>query len=247
MQQFAAMMQTFQRKLCNPEVIEKDAQEMQKRLMKVMTREEIDELAESAVAGAVKDLTPVERQLIVALAQEKKGNPLYNQRQLEVEDVTARIGADFANKVILPGNDPSEQAEQSREQDLETMLLSVGHAVPVSPRDNHMIHLQELMPDAEQMGQQMMGGQIPLPALQAVLAHITEHYQQAIMQGVKKEMLTEVAQFVAKIGPHLAQLQQIEQQKQQLAQQQQAFQQQHGTTPENVVQMPPQQQQPPQQ
>lgn len=245
MQQFAAMMQTFQRKLCNPEVIEDDAKAMQKRLLKAMTREEIDELAKSQVAGTVKDLTPVERQLIVALAAEKKGNPLYNQRQLEVEDVTARISADFANKVILPGNDPSEQAEQERQQDLETILLSTGHGVPVSPRDNHMIHLQTLMPDAEQMGAQMMGGQVELPALQAVLAHVTEHYQQAIMQGVKKDVLTEVAQFVQKIGPHLAQLQQIEQQKQLLNQQQQAFQQQHGTTPENVVQMP-QPQPPPQ-
>lgn len=248
MQQFSAMIQVMQKKMCDPETIDKDAKAMQERLLKIMSRAELDELAESQVAGTVKDLTPIERQLIVALAAEKKGNPLYNQRALEMEDVTARLSADFAKRVLLPGNDPTEEAEQSRQQDIETMLLSTGHAVPVSARDNHLIHLKELMPDAEQMGAHVMQGSIPLPALQAVLAHITEHYQQAIEHGVKPEVLAEVAQFVKKIGPALAQLQQIEQQKQALAQQQAALQAQDANQPpqqqpDNVVPMP---QQPPQ-
>jgi len=250
MEQFAAMIQTFQRKLCDKETIEDDAKEMQRKLLEVMTQEEIDELAESKVAGAVKDLTPIERQLIVALAAEKKGNPLYNARELEVQDVTARLSADFANKVLLPGNDPSEQAEQSRQQDLETMALSTGHPMAVSPRDNHMIHLSELMPDAEQLAQQMMQGQFQLPVLEAVLAHITEHYNQAVQQGVKPEALKEVQQFVQKIGPHLAQLKQIEEQKAQVAQQVAALQQNQdqpvqptpgpvqSQQPDNVIPMP---------
>jgi ethanolamine ammonia-lyase large subunit len=242
MEQFSAMIQTFQRKLCDKETIEDDAKEMQRKLLEVMTQEEIDELAQSKVAGAVKDLTPIERQLIVALAAEKKGNPLYNQRELEVQDVTARLSAEFANKVLLPGNDPSEQAEQSRQQDLETMALSAGHPMPVSPRDNHMIHLSELMPDAEQLAQQMLQGQFQLPVLEAVLAHVTEHYEQAVQQGVKPEMLTEVQQFVQKIGPHLAQLKEIEAQKEQLTQQAAALQNQDQPVPptpppDNVIPM----------
>lgn len=239
MQQFSAMIQVMQQKMCDPETIDEDAKAMQERLLAIMTKEELQELAKSQVAGTVKDLTPVERQLIVALAAEKKGNPLYNQRQLEVEDVTARLSTEFAQRVILPGNDPTEEAEQSRQQDMETMLLSVGHPVPVSPRDNHLIHLKELMPDAEQLGGHLMQGNAQLPALQAVLAHVTEHYQQAIQQGVKKDVLAEVAQFVNKIGPALAQLQQIEQQKQALMQQQQGMQAQNPQQPpDNVVPMP---------
>lgn len=219
MQQFTSMIQVMQRKMCDPETVDKDAKDMQERLLRVMTREELDILAKSDVAGTVEDLTPIERQLIVAFAQEKKGNPLYNQRQLELEDCTARLGIEFANRVLLPGNDPTEQAEQERQQDLETMALSVGHSIPVSPRDNHLIHLATLMPDAEQMGAQMLQGTSQLPEMQAVLAHITEHYQQAVQQGIKPDMLKEVQQFVQKIGPALAQLQQIEQQKAALAQQ----------------------------
>jgi hypothetical protein len=236
MEQFAAMMQGFQKKLCFKDTIDKDALAMQERLMRVMTRDELDELAECSTAGTVNDLTPLERQMIVALAQEKKGNPLYNQRQLEVEDLTARISTEFATRVLLPGNDPTVQAEQSREQDLETMLLSAGHPVPVSARDNHIIHLSELMPDAEQAAAGMMQGQFQLPVLEAMLAHINEHYQQAILQGTKKETLAEVASFVKKIGPALQKLQQIEQQKQQLAQ---SAQQPPQANPQPGQQPPP--------
>jgi hypothetical protein len=243
MEQFASMMQGFQRRLCDAETMEDDAKALQERLLKVMTREELDELAKSPVAGTVNDLTPLERQMIVAIAQEKKGNALYNQRQLEVEDLTARINASFADRVLLPGNDPTVEAEQVRFQDIETMLLSHGHAVPVSARDNHLIHLTELMPDAEQLGAQMMSGQFELPVLEAVLAHVNEHYQQALLQGTKKDvpLMQEVGQFVKKIGPALQKLQQIEQQKQQLAAAGQQFDQ--NGPPTNVVNLPPPQQQ----
>lgn len=240
-EQFSAMMQGFQRKLCDPETLDQDAKDLQEQLLKVMTREEIDELAQCSTAGTVNDLTPLQRQLIVALAQEKRGNPLYNQRQLEVEDLTARLDADFAKRVLLPDNDPTVQAEQVRQQDLETMLLSHGHAVPVSARDNHVIHLSELMPDAEQMGAQMMSGQFDVHVLEAVLAHVNEHYQQAIQQGVKKEELAEVADFVKKIGPALQKLKAIEQQKAQLSQAAQQVDQ-SGAPPTNVVPLPPAQQ-----
>ena len=221
LEQFTMMVQNMQRMLCDPDTSEDDAKEMQKQLKEIMSEEEIKELSLAPVSGTVKDLTPLRRQLVVALAQEKKGNPLYNQRQLEVEDLTARMDKDFAERVLLPGEDPSEQAEQSRQQDLETMLLSSGHPVPVSPRDNHMLHLQELMPDAEQAAQHMGQGQMDTSVLEAMLAHISEHYNQALAQGVKKETLSEVKSLVDKAGEALSKLKEMDQQEQQLNQQEQ--------------------------
>jgi hypothetical protein len=215
------MVQNMQRMLCDPDTSEEDAKEMQRQLKELMSEEEIKELSLAPVSGTVKDLTPLRRQLVVALAQEKKGNPLYNQRQLEVEDLTARMDRDFAERVLLPGEDPSEQAEQSRQQDLETMLLSSGHPVPVSPRDNHLVHLQELMPDAEQAAQHMGQGQMDTSVLEAMLAHISEHYNQALAQGVKKENLAEVKSLVDKAGEALSKLKEMDQQEQLLHQQEQ--------------------------
>ncbi len=198
------MIQTMQKRICDPNTGEPDAKEAQKELLEEMSQEELDELSRCPVAETIQDLTPVQRQLLVTIAQEKKGNPLYNQRQLEVEDLTARVDTDFANRVLLPDADPTEKAEQMRMQNLELVLLSHGQAVEVSPRDNHLIHLSVIMPAAEQMGGQMMQGQFDTPALEAVLAHINEHYNAAVSTGVKRELLKEVAEFVKKIGPALA-------------------------------------------
>lgn len=222
LEQFVTMIGTMQKRLCDPDTIEQDAKDMQKDLLDVMTREELDILAQQPASGTVKDLTPFERQLIIATCTEKRGNPAYNQHQLEVEDITARAGADFAERVLLPVQDPTEQAEQMRQQDLELVLLGQGHPVPVSPRDNHLIHLSVLMPSAEQAAGQMAQGEFATGTMEAILAHITEHYNQAVQQGVKKEQLKEVADFVAKAGPTVAQLKAVDLQEQELALQHQA-------------------------
>lgn len=216
--QFTDMVQTMQRRLCDPDTAEDDAKAMQKELLLIMSREELDELAKGPVAGTVGDLTPLQRQLVVSVSQEKRGNPLYNQRALEFEDLSARLNSDFANRMLLPENDPTEEAEQNRQQMLEIVLLGHGQAVPVSPRDGHLIHLSVLMPAAEQMGGQLAQGQFSTASLEAIVAHINEHYTQALQQGVKKEKLQEVAAFLKKAGPELAKLKMIDQQAQQLSQ-----------------------------
>ena len=215
--QFTDTIQTMQKRLCDRDTMEDDAKALQKEMLEYMSQEEIDELAKQPVAESVKDLTPIQRQLTVSVAQEKRGNPLYNQRQLEVEDLSARMGADFATRVLLPDADPTEQAEQHRQQDLEIVLLSHGQPVPVSPRDNHIIHLQTLMPAAQQVAGQMVSGQFDTTTLEAMVGHINEHYAQAKQQGVKSEVLDEVGQFLSKAGAEIAKLKQLEQQNAMLA------------------------------
>lgn len=229
--QITEVFQTMQRRICDPETSEDDAKAAQKRLLKIMTREEIDEMAKRPVAGTVQDLTPLQRQLVVSISQEKRGNALYNQRQLELEDLQARMDHEFAERVLLPENDPTEEAEQQRMQKIELTLLSHGEAVPVSPRDNHLIHLTVIMPAAEQVGGQIMAGQFSTDVLESMVAHINEHYSQALQQGVKKEALTEVSTFLAKAGPEIAKLKQVDQQAQQVAQMHQQLTQQPPGAP----------------
>jgi hypothetical protein len=219
LEQFVNLVGTMQRRLCDPETVEADAKEMQKELLKHMTRPEINELCKQPVAGTVTDLTPMQRQLIVSLAAEKKGNPLYNQRQLEVEDLTARLTPDFAKRVLLPDNDPTVQAEQQRLQQMELALMQAGQNVPVSPRDNHMIHLDVLMPIAEQLAASLMQGQAETQQLEPLLTHITDHYNRAVEQGAPKEQLKPVADLVKKAGQALAQLKQLDQEAAGLAEQ----------------------------
>lgn len=235
MNQFTDMVQSMQKHLCDPDTLEDDAKAMQAELLKIMSREELDELAAQPVSETIRDLTPLQRQLAITVAQEKRGNPLYNQRQLEVEDLTARLGADFVDRVLLPDNDPTEMAEQNRQQQMEIVLLSHGEAVPVSPRDNHMIHLKVLMPAAQQLGQQITQGEFPTEILETMVSHINEHYTQALQQGARKESLADVAQFLAKAGPTLEQLKQVDAQAMQAST---ASQQLGAGVPPGQVTMP---------
>jgi hypothetical protein len=225
MVQFCDFIQQMQIKLCDSDTIEPAAKVMQKDLLQIMTREELDELANHPVAGTVKDLTPIQRQLLVSIAGEKKGNPLYNQRQLELEDLTARVSPEFAERVLLPENDPTVTAEQDRQQQLEIMLLSHGQPVPVSPRDNHLIHLNVMMPVLEQTGGQVMQGQLTTDVLEAMIAHVNDHYNAALSQGTRPKALAQVKELLDKAGEALAKLKQIDAQAAQLSQQHQQFMQ----------------------
>jgi len=209
-EQFVDVVSTMQRRICDTDTIDDDAKAAQKELLEFMTRAEIKELVEKPVAGTVRDLTPQQRQLIVAVANEKKGNPLYNARQLEVEDLTSRLGADFAKRVLLPTEDPTEEAEQTRFQNLEIVLLSSGQPVPVSARDNHLIHLKTIGPVAEQAAGQILQGQSDTAVLEAMLAHITEHTNRAQEAGAPEEELKPYLELVKKAGEAMAQLKSLD-------------------------------------
>jgi hypothetical protein len=163
----------------------------------------------------------MQRQQVVAVAAEKRGNPLYNQLQLEKEDITARLDASFAKRVLLPENDPTQEAEQLRLQQMELALILQAQAVPVSPRDGHVIHMKVLMPVAQQVAQAVMQGQSNTAVFESVIAHLTEHYTLAEQQGAPKEALAEVAGVIKKAGPVLAKLKEVDAQAQQLAAQSQ--------------------------
>lgn len=217
--QFVALIQTMQRRICDADCIDKDAKMTREKLLEKMTKEELKEIAESPVAGAIVDLTPIERQMVVALAAEKQGNPLYNQRALQVEDITARLGAEFANRVLLPVEDPTEENEQTRLQLMEITLLAMGQPVPVSPRDNPEIHLKVLLPATEQLASQIMEGAGETAGLEAMLAHISEHVTAAQAAGVPKEALAQAMDIVKKGGAVIAQLKDLDAQAAELSQQ----------------------------
>lgn len=225
--QFAAMISVMQRKMCAERVSEKDAKEMQKRLLKIMTREELDMLANQPSAQAVKDYTEFERQQMVLLSQEKRGHPLYNQRELEKRDLTARFGADFAETILLPDPDPTEMAEQVRLQNLELLFIAeTGGQIPVSARDNHRIHLDVLRAAIEGAMEPLAANPADLPKVKGMVAHAKEHV--VIGTQAKVENFSGDAAFLTEIERRLAQFEAHEQAVLQAAE--------TGTDPSQVVQ-----------
>jgi hypothetical protein len=232
--QIIDMISTMQRRACDPQCEDKDAKDFRASMLEQMTEEELNILAKYPVAGVVEDLTPVQRQQLVALAAEKRGHPLYNQRELELADISARLGGDMAERLLLPENDPTEQAEQMRLQQLELMLLTSGQAVPVSPRDNHETHISVLMPALQQLGQTAMTPE-GTPILEVAVGHLNEHYSSAVAAGVAPDKLAEVKQFLTKAGKVLADLKAHDAQAQQMVQAGDALDAQHAASPDAAV------------
>ncbi len=238
--QFADMMTTIQKRLCDPNTNEKDALDLQRRLLLVMSREELDFISGQRVAETIKDFTDMERQQIVLIAQEARGNPLYNGKEMERRKLVAQIDEEFADAVLLPDNDPTVQAEQSRQQMIELDLLT-RHAtqIPVSPRDDHMIHLQLIVPALEATAKAAVDDPAQVETLKALLAHATAHFQMATQAGVDKNQLAPIGDLLNHLTKEMPGLEQnaqqhaavAEQAQQQQAASEQAAQAQAATNP----------------
>lgn len=215
--QFTCLVQTMQRRICDPEVVDKDAKKFQKTMLEIMSKEEFKELGQCPVAETIRDLTPLDRQMIATVANEKRGNPLYNQKALEMEDLTARVGADFAKRVLMPENDPVETAEQQRLQQLELTLLSGGQPVPVSPRDAHLIHLGILLPVLEQMAGQMTQGAVGTAVFEASVSHASDHVNAFLSGGGDKAKVKPIQDFLSKAMQMVARLQQLDDKAEEVA------------------------------
>lgn len=182
--QFSEFMTVTQKRMCDPDTTDKDAKEMQARLLKIMSREELNRLANSPATETVKDYSNTDRQQLVLISQELQGNPLVDQKELLRRSLTARVNDEFAEAVLLDDEDPTITAEQTRLQQLELLLIiGQGTEVPVSPRDNHEIHLGILMPVLEQTAQQAVEDPHAVETLQAVLKHAMAHVDAAKAQG----------------------------------------------------------------
>jgi len=176
--QFSVLITGMQKRMCSPDVTDQVCKDMQKRLLKVMTRDELDQLASTPSADVVRDYTDLERQQVSIIATENAGNPLYNQKELQIRKLTAQVGSDFAKAVLLPDNDPTEFTEQIRQQKVELMLMEQsGMPVEVSPRDNHEIHLEFLQGLYEQNFKPILAEdpQSMLPVASAVVKHAKDH------------------------------------------------------------------------
>lgn len=217
--QFATMMTTIQKRICDPQTSEKDAKAMQERLLAVMTKEELADLRKQPVAETIAEFTPLERQQVVVIAQEARGNPLYNQKELERRKLIAQVDEDFAEAVLLPDEDPTETAEQTRLQQFELLLIvGQGAEVPVSPRDNPTIHLQVLIPAMEKAAQSAVENPEGTTVLQACLMHGEAHLAQAKKNAIRNETIDQAAVIFNKTRSQIGKLAQLNQQQEQMMQ-----------------------------
>jgi len=200
------MMTTLQKRAVSEKCDCKRAKAMRKRLLEIMDEEELQMLADSPSAEVVKDLTDLQRQQMILVATENQGNPLIDQEEMLRRKLTAQVSAEFAEAVMNPLNDPIQTAEQTRMQQTEDMLIGMGQKVMVSPRDNHLLHLDTLMPELDRVMQGAETDPSVNDVLKGLVAHGQEHIQQAVAQGMKEKELSQYLATLNKVSQVVQQL-----------------------------------------
>lgn len=189
-------------------VEDEDAKQVREKLLDRMPKEELDMLVNMSPIRTIEDFTELESQRLVLFAQEKRGDPLFDQEKLQKKAASVIVNAEFAEEVMLPIPDPTVTAEQSRMQEMENLLLAANRPVAVSPRDNHLIHIQVLKAGLGLLAPEAVKGDPKALALMpAFLQHWAEHLAAAEAGGVdKKELAPLVAELTA-VGKQLGELQ----------------------------------------
>lgn len=85
------------------------------------------------------------QQGLAIAADQFAGDPNVDQAQLKYRKLEGMVGADEAKKLFIPVPDETVVAESRRQQITELGdMMSIGVPIPVSARDNHLIHGTEL-------------------------------------------------------------------------------------------------------
>jgi len=206
--QFGAPLTTIQRRLFAKGVAEPDAKEARERLLRYMTEGELQQLADQPALRTVEDYTQSDAQKIVLLAEQSRNDPLYDHAKMERQKLSVLVNADFAEAVLLPDNDPTIPAEQAREQLFENVILAKGIPVPVSPRDNHLIHIQVIKQTVTPIAQKAGGGDPDaIKILANVVQHWGSHFNELEKSGIDKTQLGEMKKELTDVAKHVGELQ----------------------------------------
>jgi hypothetical protein len=208
--QMGAMVTTCQRRIINPQTDDEDAKDAREYLLQFMSQEELDLIASQPALRTVDDWTEMEAQKIALFADAKRADPLYNQEKLQKMGASAVVNAEFAEDVLLPQPDPTVIAEQARQQALENILLERGNPVPVSPRDNHQVHIEVVKALAAATAEQLsQPNEQVLAVFEQVLTHWNEHINAAVAAGAPKDQYAEDLRQITESAKQMGELQAV--------------------------------------
>ena len=129
------------------------------------------------------------QQGIAMVVQKYGNNPNIDQAKAMALDVENMVGAEVAKQIIIPNADTTLLAEQGRAQLIESSTMyDSGLPVPVSPRDNHMIHGATVQAILSKIAAPVLS-QNPNPepqqmkAVELNLNHLGEHLEAATQLG----------------------------------------------------------------
>jgi len=182
-----------------PEYIESDAFDcVLKMTNEGLTPSQIVILANSKSRSNVDDAIASQSGLIDNVIARYGADPIIDTVELKRRDISSKLGADAANRLMNVDLSPMSQVKQQRQQILELSSIMDGQEVPIDVSDDDMIHLKTIM---DRMAPFLQAGQIPYELSQGfmtgALTHAQQHIQSATQKGVKPGDLKQFQDMIA--------------------------------------------------
>ena len=152
-------------------------------------------MAYSPASELIPDTSAQDTQVLDMMIQRYMGNPAVNQDALLKLDWVRKLGETTANEVILPKDQVEAMAiEATRQQIIELQAIISGQNIPVSPRDNDLVHLdtmvQKLMPVIASAPEGSLPPEAVGPLVEA-MKHFGSHVQAAEAKGAPAQKISE--------------------------------------------------------
>jgi len=164
-------------------------------------------MAYGPASELLQDTTPQDNLILDTLIQRYFGNPNINQDELIKLDWSRKVGVTVANSVILPKDQVEAIAiEATRQQVIELQSIIAGQDIPVSPRDNDIVHLDTMMIKLMPVIMNVPAGGLPPEGarpLASAMKHFVEHIAAAEAKGGDKEAVSKYKQAYKEAAAHL--------------------------------------------
>ena len=164
-------------------------------------------MAYSPASELIPDTMSQDTQVLDLMIQRYMGNPSIDQDALMKLDWVKKLGETTANEVILPKDAVEAIAiEATRQQILELQAIVSGQNIPVSPRDNDLVHLDTMVQKLMPVIAGIPAGSLPPEAVNPMIEamkHFSAHVQAAEMKGAPAQKIAEYKQQYKEALNHL--------------------------------------------
>jgi len=164
-------------------------------------------MAYGPAAELLADTAAQDMQVLDGMIQRYMGNPNINQDTLIKLDWVRKMGEAVANEVILPKDAVEALAiEATRQQIVELQSIIAGSDVPVSPRDNDLVHLDTMMQKLMPVIASIPPGTLPpegVKPFMSAMAHFGTHIASAEAKGAPNDKITQYKQAYHKAHQHI--------------------------------------------
>jgi hypothetical protein len=164
-------------------------------------------MAYSPAEELLPDTQAQDNAMLDLMIQRYMGNPQVNQDELLKLDWSRKMGESIANQVILPKDQVEALAiEATRQQVLELQAIIANQEIPVSPRDNDIVHLDTMSQKLLPLIQQAPAGSLPpemVMPFNKALQHFMMHVQQAEAKGANPQQISQYKQAAMQAFQHL--------------------------------------------